>query len=222
MSSVRERWEAGRAAEVSYWRDWLYGRTDQPEERALRLSDHRPFPWWAKPLVPGDRKQVRVLDLGAGPVSAMGNFWEGREVVLVPVDPLAGAYNEIMEEFGITPPVRTIQGFGEELVERFGEGQFDFAYASHSLDRCIEPMTCIRQMLKVLKPGASLHMVHHANEAEQHHYTGMLQWNFSLREHRLMLWNHGKQFDVLESCEGLARHHLEGNRRQIHLTLTKA
>jgi SAM-dependent methyltransferase len=221
MTASREKWEQGLPDEVAFWEDWLVGKTKYAEDRALRLSSNRPFPWWAKPLIKGNPDKIRVLDVGAGPVTAMGNVWGDKEITIVPVDPLASRYGELLEHFAITPPTSTRYGLGEELVEQFGEASFDFAYACNCLDHSMDPVECYRQMIAVLKPGCSLVTFHEANEAEHQNYEGLHQWNFSVREDRLIVWNHSGDWDIVQSCPDAGHFRIQSDRGYIKFTLTK-
>lgn len=221
MSSRREKWEAGLPHEIAFWEDWLAGKTRYAEDRALRLSSERPFPWWARPLIPGNPKRIRVLDVGAGPVTALGNVWDDRQITIVPVDPLAEAYDRVLAKHGLTPPTRTIKGMGENLVEQFGRGAFDFAYACNCLDHAVDPIECYRQMLAVLKPACSLVTFHEANEAEHQAYEGLHQWNFRVQDGRLVVWNREGEWDVVDACDDVESFDIEADRQYIKFTLTR-
>jgi SAM-dependent methyltransferase len=221
MTASKEKWEQGLPHEIAFWEDWLAGRTQYAEDRALRLSSGRPFPWWAKPLIPGNPGRIRVLDVGAGPVTALGDVWDDRNITIVPIDPLAEAYAKVLDKYGLTPPVRTHYGLGESLVEQFGKESFDFAYACNCLDHAVDPVEYYRQMLAVLKPGCSLVTFHEANEAEHQHYEGLHQWNFSVRDARLVVWNHDGQWDVVDECADADHFRIEAERQYIKFTLTK-
>ncbi|MGC9450139.1 MAG: class I SAM-dependent methyltransferase [Oceanipulchritudo sp.] len=221
MSGYRRQWEEGLRDEVAYWEDWLEGRTPYAEERALRLSSDRPFPWWAKPLIRGNPREFRVLDVGAGPVTDIGTRWGNKDITIVPVDPLAREFAELLRRHSVVPVIPTVHGLGEELVQAFGEASFDFAYACNSLDRSMDPVECYRQMIAVLKPGCSLVTLHEANQGEKQNYTGVHQWNFSLREDRLIVWNHNGAWDILDSCEHIANSRIQSEEGFIRLTLTR-
>ena len=221
MTGAKDKWKEGLPEEVSFWEDWLEGRTKYAEDRAFRLSSNRPFPWWAKPLIRGNPRHIRILDVGAGPVSAMGNVWGDKQITVVPVDPLAEEYAALLKRFAVTPPTTTIRGIGEELVEQFGEESFDFAYACNCLDHSLDPVECYRQMMLVLKPGCSLVTFHEANEAEHQNYQGLHQWNFSVREKRLIVWNRHGDWDIVERCPHVDHYRIESDRGYIKFTLTR-
>ena len=221
MDALRKEWEQRLLEELPAWAKCLEGRTQNPEDRALRLSSNRVFPAWAKPLIKGNPGTATVLDIGAGPITALGDNWEGHQVKIIPVDPLAEAYNSLLERNGIVPHTQTVYGMGEHLVEQFGEDTFDLAYACESLDQSLDPIECFQQILATLKPGCSLVAFHEANQAERNRYEGPYQWNFSIRESRLLVWNHQGDYDVIDNCPEAGHYHLETEGSYIKFTLTK-
>ncbi len=213
--------EEGLRREAAFWERWLEGNIPDPEARALRLSYGRPFPWWAKPLVPVGASRLRVLDVGAGPVTTLGDAWGDRAITIVPVDPLAETYDRLLAKYGIVPPIRTIPGAGESLEEQFGRDCFDLAHASDSLDRAADPIECFRQMLAVLKPGCSLVTFHQANGGERHQYEPPHRWNFTVRQGRLIVWDPSVQRDVAALCQEAAHFRVATEGGVIQFTLTK-
>jgi ubiquinone/menaquinone biosynthesis C-methylase UbiE len=221
MNSIKKNWQKGLPNEARIWEDWLAGETGSAEERALRLSSDRPFPWWAKPLIPGSPKRIRALDVGAGPLTFLGTTWDDKVVTVVPIDPLATEYDQLLRKNGLTPPVRTIYGLAETLSEQFQPASFDFVYAGNCLDQTYDPIASHHEIFKVLKPNCSLISIHLANQGEDENYEGVYQWNFSIKEDRLIIWNHAQQHDLLDECPEIGHHHIEKDGQYIKLTLTK-
>lgn len=223
---AKEKWESGLGEEVDFWERWLAGKTAYEDDRSLRLTPDRELPGWVIEELPADQAKVRILDVGAGPVAAFGNRWPGHEVELVPVDPLAEKFGEILAANDLTAPVPTIKGFGEKLVEQFGENSFDFAYACNCLDHSLDPVRCYQEMLRVLKPGRSLVTYHVANEAVHQNYEGLHQWNFEVRpvdgEERVFAWNPQVATDLVAALEELGGWSVKDERGYIRLTLRKA
>ncbi len=221
MSVSQEKWKEGLPEEIAFWDDWLAGRSPYPEDRALRLSSRRHFPHWARYLIPTRTRKIRVLDVGAGPVTALGDVWEGREVSIVPIDPLAPQYEAVLQRYGIIPPTPTRYGLGEKLLDQFKRNSFEFAYACNCLDHALDPVECYRQMLAVLQPGCSLVTFHESNEGEHQGYAGLHQWNFSVENGRLVVWNRENRFDLVNECSAAAEFLIDEDRHYIKFTLTK-
>lgn len=127
--------------------------------------------------LPAD-KVVRILEVGSGPMTIIGNTWEGVQVELYPTDPLADEYARLLREYEITPPNPTTKAFGEELAKRFDANFFDYAQAHNCLDHSLNPMVCIEQMLAVVKPGCCVDLWHYLDEASFREQRGLHQWNF--------------------------------------------
>ncbi len=153
-----------------------------------------------------------MLDVGAGPATVLGKRLDDEGLDLVPVDPLAPFFDELLARHDVTPPVRTRTADGEQLGKVFDEASFDLAYARNSVDHSYEPMTTIRQMLRVVKPGHRIVLEHRIDEGEHERYEGLHQWNFRQEDDRLMLWQPGATLDVEEQLGG--RGHLVETREQ--------
>jgi SAM-dependent methyltransferase len=184
---IRTRWRRrahGYDDELSFWRAWVetQGLT-WPEDYRNRLDPMTPL----RPDIAAYLDGNRVLDAGAGPLTILGKTVSGRAIDLVPVDALADRYNELLDEFGVTPPVRTIQGVSEKLGRQFPAGTFDLAYACNTLDHSRDPVAAVRQMALVTRPGGYLILEHHDNEAEYEHYWGLHQWNLAVVDGRLIV-----------------------------------
>ena len=125
----KETWSAELDEERKFWWHWL--TTDKPEirrQREFRLEPDRQLPADIQRYLPPDGESSKVLDVGAGPITSLGTLFGERPVELIAIDALAREYDVMLAEFGIVPPVRTIFGEGENLVEQFGRG-------GRSLDR---------------------------------------------------------------------------------------
>jgi SAM-dependent methyltransferase len=174
-------WAESLPEELRFWesalrdpdRHWLRSEFDERMNPDLELQD---FLRALIPAAPGST--VRLLDVGAGPLTRLGKRWEGRRLELIPVDPLAGAYRQLMDRLGLKPPVSTEEGHGEKLLERFAADSFDLAYASNALDHSYDPMLAIEQMFAVVKPGGSVYLWHFAHVGIAEGYEGLHQWDF--------------------------------------------
>src|SRR4051794_5126905 len=106
-------WRRELPTEVEFWREWLRsGGLDWPWSYRERLDPDTPL---AEPLIldrlSGDA--VRILDVGAGPLTSLGRRHPSSSIEVVAVDPLAARYDELLAEAGVVPPVRTLPCRGE-------------------------------------------------------------------------------------------------------------
>lgn len=178
------RWRSGKGSEVAFWDRYLRSRgMSYKEEFAERLNPDSELDEELGTLASTTAGEVlKVLDVGAGPLSILGKNWKGRRIDLTPVDPLAPQYDEVLAKHGITPPVRTLEGRGEIVAERFPANSFDLVHARNSLDHGLDPFDAVLQMVTVTKPGGWVFLKHQPNEGTNEDWHGLHQWNFSMGE----------------------------------------
>src|SRR5688572_11537755 len=86
-------------------RNWL------PYEFSERTNPNMELQPFIKQLIDAPiGARVRVLDVGAGPLTRLGKKWEGRLLEIVAVDPLAEEYDRILRMCALVPPLRTTFG----------------------------------------------------------------------------------------------------------------
>ena len=171
---IREIWTKALSDESAFWQAWFETKGGQwPDDYAKRVDPELPLqPELRELLEAPEGSTVRVLDVGAGPLTMLGKVWPGRIVDLVAVDPLARQYDEIMEKVGVTPLVRTQAADGEKLSDVFPAASFDLVHARNCLDHSYDPVLCLKQMFALVKPGGHVVTTHFNNEAGKR----KLQW----------------------------------------------
>jgi SAM-dependent methyltransferase len=223
---ARGRWHEGSTFEVAHWdSSWL------EEARANGLLDPEhpltdAFVLRALDEVPVDVDPVRILDVGAGPLTPLGKVHPQRNIKLTASDALAEQYDAMLGKAGIVPPVRTVPADGERLVEVFGESRFDVVHCGNALDHHYEPLVALEQMLAVAKPQGVVLLNHFLDEGEFQRYLGMHQWNINSSDGRLLIWNKQHSHDVTALLEGRAvvensLHEVPGQRSRLHTVIRK-
>ena len=188
-------YDTGLENEAHFWRQALAdgGKRWSPEAFRQRMDPEFAFPAHLQELVAvspaANRDPIRVLDVGAGPLTAVGFHWPGRKVALTAVDPLAETFDGILKDLQLTPPVRTQKAAGEDLLSVFPADSFDIVVCSNALDHSRDPLQCVRQMFAVTQPGGWVFLWHYRNEAEEEGYTGLHQWNLDEADGDMVLWN---------------------------------
>jgi SAM-dependent methyltransferase len=187
-------------AESYFWWRWVASRGLQwPDEFERRLDRAQPLISDVAVRVRGVASDpIRILDVGAGPVTVLGYCLEGRNIEITAVDVLAKVYDRLWSRRGIVPPVRTRYADAERLTDWFEPASFDFVYSQNSLDHASRPRSAIEQMVKVAKPGCSIVLNHNRDEAVNEHYLGLHQWNFSERNGDFILWNAAETINMTE------------------------
>jgi SAM-dependent methyltransferase len=207
-------WRFGISSEIFYWRNYLqtHGgeysyyyehqtRPDIPLEKEVTELLNAPL-----------GSKVRILDVGAGPLTTLGKIWAGRDVELVPVDVLADHYDELLNELKIIPIVRTRKAEAEHLTEVFPEGSFDLVHARNSIDHCHDPVRAIDEMLAVTRPGGWILLRHLPNEATEEVQTktwfwpgaGFHQWDFYIENGDFWISGPKTRTNIMERLSGQA------------------
>jgi SAM-dependent methyltransferase len=195
----------GRDHELDFWTSWLEQRGGRwSEDYARRLA---PAPLIDDELVTArldeiDRVDVKIIDVGAGPVSKLGTHYPGKNIEVVAVDPLADEYDRLLARFGVEPPVRTIRAHGERLLVRFAPASFDIAYAVNSIDHSYDPVRVVQNMLALVRPDGVVLLRHRLNEGEHERYVGLHQWNFDVQDTDLVIWNHAATSSLRRALNG--------------------
>jgi SAM-dependent methyltransferase len=193
--------------ETGFWDYWLATHGEKwPEEYRDRFDREAEVtdPALRELLASMQEDTVTILDVGAGPATTVGLRFEGMRLAVTAVDPLAGEYDRLLARHGVSPPVRTEEVEGEQLLERFGPAAFDIAYSRNALDHAVDPMRIIENMVKVVRPAGYVLLRHVRNEAVNQDYVQLHQWNFDLRQGRFVVWRPGQEIDVGERLSGQA------------------
>lgn len=202
-------WRTRQRSEVDFWADWLVGAPGAEEWTSDRDSRLDPETEIRDPLVRAEldrnpAEQISILDVGAGPLTALGFRHPGKSLTIVAVDPLADEYDRLLRGAELDPPIRTVGVAGEDLLVHFGSDRFDIAYAVNSLDHSADPFTIIFNMVAVVRPGGTVLLRHKRNEGESARYGGLHQWNFDVVDDGLLLWNNAVEMNVGLALEGRA------------------
>jgi SAM-dependent methyltransferase len=200
-------WERGLPTEVGFWSEYIATRgLHWPAEFERRFDPAEPL---RESLVLAVLEQigsetVRILDVGAGPMTSLGKTHPTKRLVIAAADPLGDEYARLLADAGIEPPVRTQPVAGEELASAFEPASFDIAYARNALDHSIDPARIIREMLVVVRPGGFVVLRHYENEAQTMGYEELHQWNFCVQDARLVVWNERRRIDLTAELAGQA------------------
>jgi len=209
--SSRDR---GLKTETAFWDRWFSTKGDQwPDDYIFRISADSPVgEWHGKVLDSIESYEIKVLDVGAGPITSFGYKYKGKKIRLFPVDPLARQYEILIKKYGVEPPVKTLGCCGEHLHTYFQNDQFDLVNARNSLDHSVDPLECIRSMYAVCRVKGYLTLIHAENEALNNCYAGLHQWNFSLVNGQLHIQgdNYNKCIDNEFGCRIVWHHEIKG------------
>ena len=125
-------------------------------------------------------QDITMLDVGAGPLTGINKLYKGVRFNISAVDALAEYYDNILEKYGVEPPIRTQACKGEEIAQHFSKESFHWINSSNALDHMEFPVECIKGMLPLLKPGGIISLFHYVDVGVSVGYDGFHQWNLHL------------------------------------------
>ncbi len=177
----KRKWQAAIHEEVAFWNEYISTRGNGRWEKELEFrlrpdTDLQAYVTMDLDIPPGGT--LRLLDVGAGPISFLGKRWTDRTVLLTAVDPLAEYYNEILNRCGLKPPVATELAAGETLTSRFALNHFDVVHARNCIDHSLDAPQTVDQMLAITKVGGWVKLEHGICEATANNQCGLHSWNF--------------------------------------------
>jgi SAM-dependent methyltransferase len=187
-------WSNGVDEEIKFWSRWLETKGDRwPEQYSYRTNPRAEVEGLLCLYLKNVDGIPRVLDVGAGPLTAVGKYFKGIKIDLVAVDALADKYNNLDLLEGLQV-VKTQQCDTESLCKIFDESSFDICHALNTLDHSYDPIEAIKQMIAVTRVGGHIIASHAANEAINENWNGFHQWNFSSDGADLLISNKTEVF----------------------------
>lgn len=165
-------WSRGIPHELAFWDDLIRSRGSRwPEDWRARIDPLSPL----DPFVAGQARAlaqpaIRILDVGAGPLTCLGYRLPGVALEIVPTDPLAAAYAVLFARHGVTPPLPTRFAFAEDLLLSLPAEGFDLVHCRNALDHSYDPLRGIEQMLATTRIGGRVLLRHASDEAEREAY----------------------------------------------------
>jgi len=188
MNDFREDWEKGKEGELKFWRGW-FARKGHEFQRERRLSGLFDF-------MIGDKKEVKIANLGAGAINLIGNRRRDIEVTVVASDVLANEYKKIREELGISSPIPIEKQDMAHLT--YKDEEFDIVHCTNALDHSLDPCGALKEMVRVCKPGGWIYLQHQAHEGRRLGYHGMHKWNIDITEDGVCeFWNKDREHAFL-------------------------
>jgi len=96
----------------------------------------------------GDKKEVKVADLGSGPLVITGSLLDGVKVEIYPSD--LRDYSYFWEGVNSTPLFKVELQDMEKLT--YEDNFFDIVNCVNALDHTVDAVSAIKEMLRVVKP----------------------------------------------------------------------
>ena len=197
-----KNWKKNTPSEIKFWDKWINNKGDQwPADYIRRTDPNSELVGWILELINEADIEVtnnlKILDIGSGPLSYVGYKSDKYIIDLTVVDPLANEYNSLLDKNNIKNVPRPQKGYFETAIHDFGENSFDIIWCLNSLDHSIDPLIGLYNLLTVCRIGGGVVLSFHRNEAEIGDYQGLHQWNLdSLEKEGLILTAHNKKINL--------------------------
>jgi SAM-dependent methyltransferase len=125
----------------------------------------------------GDKKQVRIAEVGAGPINTIGDSWPSVEVEVVPSDVLAHEYDaELWVPSGATP-VLPVQ-FADMECLPYDDESFDIVHCVNALDHTPDIEAALDELKRICKVGGVVYLRH--SHDQKRRFGGHHHWNAQL------------------------------------------
>jgi len=193
-----EKWISNLDSEINYWGYSLRYQALHPDIKA-KIDKPVPFcyPNLLDNVVVGE-EDIRVLDVGSGPFSKVGNVSNRVNIILFACDPLAFAYQLLLQKYNMSPPIIPEFALAERLSETYAENSFNIVCMNNALDHSYNPDIAVNELLRVVKIGGVVRLYHKVNEAEYEKYEGLHQWNISDEDGQFIIWNKSTKLNMSE------------------------
>lgn len=175
----------GNQHELHFWTQYIPARW-------YKFSEHFKLNKYFAEMI-GEKKFVRILDIGCGGTPLTGTMWPGVKVEYHPADLMADEYMTVWESIGKKPVVKIEKQDMAALT--YSDGFFDIVYCATAIDHCADPRAALMEMRRVCAPGGWVFLRHFPHEGKKLRYSGMHQWNVDITEQNdTMIWNKTEMF----------------------------
>ena len=190
---IYKEWEKEKEGSVDFFEKKLQkGAMDK------RLNPKAKLRKDVREYLPKDQKELKLLDVGAGPITRLGYHWKDRRIHIEAVDVNGNLYQELFKKYQITPPVVTKNSEAEKIHELYEPETFDFAFSRNALDHCYDPIKAIKNMVKLIKPQGYVVLLHRRNEGLSQGYRGAHLWNFDVEQNEVVVYNPANKYKLGE------------------------
>ncbi len=133
----------------------------------------RPLAPYLVPLI-GDKKDVVIAEIGAGPMNTIGEMLDGVNIKIVASDILAEEYKELWKKHNAHP-----FGFEVEYQDMenltYPDESFDIVHCRNAIDHTQDLHKAIKEMQRVCKKGGYVYLAHAPSQKKK--YGGHHYWN---------------------------------------------
>jgi len=144
-----------------------------------------------------NKKHSTVLDVGCGMSYRTKYILENHDVDLQYIDPLAEYFNKIAIKNKVDVPAIRF-GMLEYLSAFYPANNIYLIFILNALDHSQNPIKGLFECFEILEIGGIIYLEHHNNEAETESYRGFHQFNITIIENQLIIWNKKDRYNITE------------------------
>jgi SAM-dependent methyltransferase len=139
---------------------------------------------------------LKLIDVGSGPVTSFFNELDVTRYDITTVDPLAKWYNQLNKKYRVKYKINCVEGMGESVDKLFDPESFHLVLSQNSIDHASSPDIFVKNLYSILKPGGFLYLMGFFNEGEAANWLGLHQHNLYVKGADLYWTNRdGSVFD---------------------------
>jgi ubiquinone/menaquinone biosynthesis C-methylase UbiE len=194
-------WNDNLYSEIDFWNQWAATKGLQwKEDYSYRINPNSEATGFLKEVLQtvDVDENYKILDVGAGPITILGKFYNGIKLNITAVDALAETFNNINWQDN-KPEIITQYCETEQLSETFAENSFDLVHARNTLDHHYDVSEALKNMLHVTKRGGLIIISHAENEANNNNWNGLHKWNFFLEDRDMKIQTVGAIYSLQET-----------------------
>lgn len=128
------------------------------------------LPEYFGPMI-GDKKHVRIAEVGAGPINTIGTYWDGCKVEVIASDVLAEEYKKLWEQTEERQWVPVEYQDIEALS--YPDESFDIVHCVNALDHTKDARKALNELRRICKKDGYVYLRHAENQKTRfggHHY----------------------------------------------------
>lgn len=142
-------------------------------DRKIKQYNHSfQLPDYFGPMI-GDKKEVRIAELGAALVNTIGDSWPGVKVTVIASDVIQPEYKKLLDMHNVT--LHTPIEYQDMESLTYQDESFDIVHCRNAVDHTPDIHKAISEMMRVCKKGGWVYLAHSPSQKTRfggHHY-----WN---------------------------------------------
>lgn len=130
----------------------------------IKFNKPLPLADYFLPLI-GDKKEVKIVDIGSGPFSTIGSYLDGVDLKIYHCD--RQDFSEFWNKRQLTSIISVERQNMEKLT--YPDGFFDIVHCLNALDHTENVKEAVKEMIRVCKSGGYVYIDCHLDQLDTGH-----------------------------------------------------